>query len=210
MGVAPHYERRNSMQQKQMNVELRSKTGKGVSRQLRREEMVPGVVYGKGMDPVAVSIKYRELQAAMAGDGGQNNLITLVGGGGLDQSMVIIADLQRDALKGTYKHVDLHSVNMSEKLRVTVPVVLKGTAAGVKEGGLLDFAHHELHVECLPNNIPDHIEIDITELKITHSIHVSEIPLPEGVKVLDNPKTPVVSVLGRAKEEEAAAGEATA
>ena len=197
------------MQQKQMNVELRSKTGKGVSRQLRREEMVPGVVYGKGMDPVAVSIKYRELQAAMAGDGGQNNLITLVGGGGLDQSMVIIADLQRDAVKGTYRHVDLHSVNMSEKLRVTVPVVLKGTAVGVKEGGLLDFAHHELHVECLPNNIPDHIEIDITDLKIAHSIHVSEIPLPEGVKVLDNPKTPVVSVLGRAKEEEAA-GEAAA
>ena len=171
--------------------------------------MVPGVVYGKGMDPVAVSIKYRELQAAMAGDGGQNNLITLVGGGGLDQSMVIIADLQRDALKGTYKHVDLHSVNMGEKLRVTVPVVLKGTAAGVKEGGLLDFAHHELHVECLPNNIPDHIEIDISDLTIAHSIHVSEISLPEGVKVLDNPKTPVVSVLGRAKEE-AVAGEAAA
>ena len=196
------------MQQKQMNVELRSKTGKGISRQLRIADMVPGVVYGKGMDPVAVSIKYRDLQAAMAGEGGQNNLITLVGGGSLDQSMAIIADLQRDALKGTYKHVDLHRVNMTEKLRVTVPVVLKGTAIGVKEGGLLDFAHHELHVECLPGNIPDHIEIDITDLKIAHSIHVSEIPLPEGVKVLDNPKTPVVSVLGRVKEEETAPGAA--
>ncbi len=194
------------MQQKQMNIELRSKTGKGISRQLRREEMVPGVVYGKGMDPVAVSIKYRDLQAALAGEGGQNNLITLVGGG-LDQTMAIIADLQRDAVKGTYKHVDLHRVNMNEKLRLTVPVVLKGTAIGVKEGGLLDFAHHELHVECLPNNIPDHLEIDITDLKIAHSIHVNEIPLPEGVKALDNPKTPVVSVLGRVKEE-AGAGEA--
>ena len=189
------------MQQKQMNVELRSKAGKGISRQLRIKEMVPGVVYGKGMDPVSVSIKHRDLQAAMAGEGGQNNLITLVGGGSLDQSMAIIADLQRDVLKGTFKHVDLHQVNMSEKLRVTVPVVLKGTAAGVKEGGLLDFAHHELHVECLPGNIPDHIEIDITELKIAQSIHVNEIPLPEGVKLLDNPKTPVVSILGRAKEE---------
>jgi len=188
------------MQQKQMNVELRSKTGKGISRQLRRDEMVPGVVYGKGMDPVAVSIKYRDLLAALAGEGGQNNLITLVGGG-MDQSMAIIADLQRDAIKGTYKHVDLHRVNMKEKLRVTVPVVLKGTAEGVKEGGLLDFAHHELHVECLPNNIPDHIEIDISDLKIAHSIHVSDIALPEGVKVLDNPKTPLVSVLGRAKED---------
>ena len=197
------------MQQKQMNIELRSKTGKGISRQLRREEMVPGVVYGKGMDPVAVSIKYRDLQAALTGEGGQNNLITLVGGGGLDQSMAIIADLQRDAVKGTYRHVDLHRVNMNEKLRLTVPVVLKGAAIGVKEGGLLDFAHHELHVECLPGNIPDHIEIDITDLKIAHSIHVNEIPLPEGVKVLDNPKTPVVSVLGRAKEE-GVAGEAVA
>jgi large subunit ribosomal protein L25 len=198
------------MQHKQLNIELRSKTGKGISRQLRMADMVPGVVYGKGMDPMAVSIKYRELQSAMAGEGGQNNLITLVGGGSLDQSMAIIVDLQRDALKGTYKHVDLHRVNMTEKLRVTVPIVLKGTAIGVKEGGLLDLAHHELHVECLPNNIPDHIEIDITDLAITHSIHVSEIQLPEGVKVLDNPKTPIVSVLGRAKEDTPAVAVAAA
>jgi len=189
------------MQQKQLNVELRSKTGKGISRQLRMADMVPGVVYGKGMDPIAVSIKYRELRAALAGEGGQNNLITLIGGGSLDQSMAIIVDLQRDPLKGTYRHVDLHRVNMTEKLRITVPVVLKGTATGVKEGGLLDLAHHELHVECLPGNIPDHIEIDITNLAVAHSIHVSDLTLPEGVKVLDNPKTPVVSVLGRAKEE---------
>jgi large subunit ribosomal protein L25 len=196
------------MQQKQLNIELRSKTGKGISRQLRMADMVPGVVYGKGMDPMAVSIKYRELHAAMAGEGGQNNLITLVGGGSLDQSMAIIVDLQRDALKGTYKHVDLHRVNMTEKLRVTVPVVLIGSAIGVKEGGLLDLAHHELHVECLPNNIPDHIEIDITDLAVAHSIHVGEITLPEGVKVLDNPKTPIVSVLGRAKEDAPAVAEA--
>lgn len=188
------------MQQTQLNVELRSKTGKGISRQLRMADMVPGVVYGKGMDPMAISVKSRELRSAMAGEGGQNNLITLVGGGSLDQSMAIIVDLQRDALKGTYRHVDLHRINMTEKLRVTVPVILKGTAIGVKEGGLLDLAHHELHVECLPGNIPDHIEIDITNLAIAHSIHVNEIVVADGVKILDNPKTPVVSILGRAKE----------
>jgi large subunit ribosomal protein L25 len=187
-----------------MNVELRSNTGKGISRRLRNADMVPGVVYGKGMDPMAVSIKYRELQAAMAGVGGQNNLITLVGGGNLDQSMAIVADLQRDAIKGTYKHVDLHRINMNEKLRITVPVVLTGSAIGVKQGGLLDFAHHVLHVECLPSNIPDRIEIDITNLAIAHSLHVGEITLPEGVKVLDNPKTPLVSILGRTKEDIAA------
>jgi len=189
------------MQQTQLNIELRSKTGKGISRQLRNADMVPGVVYGKDMDPVAVSIKHRELRAATAGEGGQNNLITLVGGGSLDQSMAIIVDLQRDALKGTYKHVDLHRINMTEKLRVTVPIVLKGDAIGVKEGGLLDLSLHELHIECLPGNIPDHIEIDITNLAIAHSMHINEIAVPEGVKILDNPKTAVVSVLGRAKEE---------
>ena len=187
------------MQQKQMNIELRSKTGKGISRQLRRADMVPGVVYGKGMDPIAVAIKYRDLQETLAS--GENSLITLIGGGNLDQTMAIVADIQRDALRGTYRHVDLHRINMNEKLRLTVPVVLKGTAAGVKEGGLLDLVHHELHVECLPSNIPDHIEIDISGLKIAHSIHVNELALPDGVKVLDNPKAPVVSVLGRAKEE---------
>lgn len=193
------------MQQKQMNIELRTKTGTGVSRRLRNADMVPGVVYGKGMDPMTISIKSCDLKEAMSGEGGKNNLITLVGGGTLDQSMAIIADLQRDAIKRTYEHVDLHRINMSEKLRVTVPVLLTGTAIGVKEGGLLDLAHHELHIECLPGNIPDQIEIDITELKVAHSIHVSDIKLPEGVKLLDNPKTPVVSVLGRLKEDEAPA-----
>lgn len=189
------------MQQKQMNIELRTKTGTGVSRRLRNADMVPGVVYGKGVDPMPVSIKYRELQEAISGEGGQNNLITLVGGGALDQNIAIVVDIQRDPLKRTYKHVDLHRINPNEKLRVTVPVAIKGTAIGVKEGGLLDLAHHELHVECLPANIPDHIEIDVSGLKIAHSIHVHEIVLPAGVTVLDSPKIPIVSVLGRAKEE---------
>jgi len=199
------------MQQKQMNIELRTKTGTGVSRRLRNADMVPGVVYGKGLDPMAVSIKYRDLQAAISGAGGQNNLITLIGGGSLDQNIAIVADIQRDAIKRTIKHVDLHRINPNEKLRITVPVVLTGTAIGVKEGGLLDLAHHELHIECLPGNIPDSITIDVSDLKIAHSIHVSDIPLPEGIVILGQPKIPVVSVLGRVKEEEEeAAAEAPA
>ncbi|MBW4055269.1 MAG: 50S ribosomal protein L25 [Proteobacteria bacterium] len=190
------------MQQKQMNIELRTKTGTGVSRRLRNADMIPGVVYGKGLDPVAVSIKYRDLQAAISGAGGQNNLITLVGGGSLDQNIAIVIDIQRDPIKRTVKHVDLHRINPNEKLRITVPVVLTGTAIGVKEGGLLDLGHHELHIECLPGNIPDSITIDVSDLKIAHSIHVSDIALPEGIAILDQPKIPVVSVLGRVKEEE--------
>ncbi|MDD2272607.1 MAG: 50S ribosomal protein L25 [Desulfuromonadaceae bacterium] len=195
------------MQQKQMNIELRTKTGTGVSRRLRNADMVPGVVYGKGIEPVTVSIKSRDLQEAISGAGGQNNLLTLIGGGTLDQNIAIVVDLQRDPIKRTFKHVDLHRINPNEKLKVTVPVVLTGTAIGVKEGGLLDLAHHELHVECLPGNIPDSITIDISDLKIAHSIHVSDIVLPEGIVLLDQPKIPVVSILGRVKEEESPAAE---
>lgn len=189
------------MQQTQMNIEVRTGTGKGVSRKLRAAGRIPGVVYGRGMEPVPVSLEPKALNAAIAGEGGINNLITLQGGAGLDQTVVIVADMQRNVLKGFVEHVDLHRVNMTEKVRISVPVVLKGTAAGVKEGGLLDFAHHTLHIECLPGDIPEHIEIDITGVKIGHSIHVNEITFPAGVKCVDNPKTPVVGVLGKAKEE---------
>lgn len=189
------------MQQTQMKIETRTTTGKGISRKLRAAGRIPGVVYGRGMEPVPVSIEPKALATAIAGEGGINNLITLQGGGNLDQTVVIVADIQRDALRGTPEHVDLHRVNMNEKVRVNVPVTLKGTAAGVKEGGLLDFAHHSLHIECLPGSIPEHIEIDITDIKIGHSIHVGEINFPAGVKCVDNPKTPVVGVLGKAKEE---------
>ncbi len=192
------------MQQTQMKIETRTSVGKGISRKLRAAGKIPGVVYGRGMEPVPVSVEPKALSAAIAGEGGLNNLITLEGGGELDKVVVIVADIQRDALKRNAEHVDLHRVNMNEKVRVNVPVSLLGTAAGVKEGGLLDFAHHTLHVECLPGQIPEHIEINIADLKIGHSIHVSEIAFPAGVKCVDNPKTPVVGVLGKAKEEAAA------
>ncbi len=193
------------MQQTQMKIEARTSTGKGISRKLRAAGRIPGVVYGRGMEPLPISLEPKALSAAIAGEGGLNNLITLQGGGSLDQTVVIVADIQRDAIKGTPEHVDLHRVNMNEKVRVNVPVSLQGTAAGVKEGGLLDFAHHSLHIECLPGCIPEHIELDITAVKIGQSIHVQDLCLPDGVKCLDNPKAAIVGVLGKIKDEEAPA-----
>ena len=189
------------MQQTQMKIETRTSTGKGISRKLRAAGRIPGIVYGRAMEPVPVSVEPKQLQAAIAGEGGINNLITLQGGGDLDNVVVIVADIQRDTLKRTPEHVDLHRVNMNEKVRVNVPVSLVGTATGIKEGGLLDFAHHSLHIECLPGEIPEHIEINIVDLKIGHAIHVEEITFPAGVKCLENPKASVVGVLGKARDE---------
>lgn len=192
------------MQQTSLNVELRNRTGKQISRQLRTNEQLPGVVYGKGMESVPVTMGRKELQKAIAGEGGHNNIITLQGA--LDGTMVIVADMERHAIKGYPTHVDLHKISLTEKLRVKVPVKIVGSAAGVKAGGLLDVVMHEIVAECLPTEIPEHLDVDVTELTIGHAIHVSEIPLPQGVKLLDDPKAPVVCVLGKGKEEVTAEG----
>lgn len=194
------------MEQIVLNVELRSRTGKGICRQLRMKELIPGVVYGKGMEAVPVTVSPRELSAAISGEGGQNHLITLSGGGVLDGTVIIVKDLLRDPIKGTPRHVDLQKINLTEKIRVEVAINLVGTAAGVKEGGLLDFAMHAVEVECLPNQIPEHLDLDVTSLTIGHSLHVGDLKLPVGVKVLADPKASVVSILGKAKEEAPAAG----
>ncbi len=193
------------MDQKVLNIELRSKTGKEISRQLRRNAQIPAVVYGKGMEPVSVTVNPKELSAAIAGEGGHNNLITLKGGGSLDGNVVIVADLLRNPLRGDLMHADLHKINMADKIKVEVPINLVGAAVGVKNGGLLDVAMHAVHVECLPNQIPAHLDVDVTDLAIGHSIHIGDLKLPAGVKVLGDSRASIVSVLGKAQEEAAAA-----
>lgn len=185
------------MSQQVLSVELREKAGKGICRKLRSAGRIPGVVYGKGMESVPVVVSPKELSAAIAGEGGLNHLITLAGGGSLDGVTVIVSDLQRDCLKGTPTHVDLHKISMSEKLKVTVPLAFVGTSVGVKAGGLLDPLMHEIDVECLPGNIPEHIEVNVTNLVVGASFHVSDLVLPEGVKVLADAKASLVTVLGK-------------
>lgn len=192
------------MEQKQLNIELRDKTGKGISRQLRTKGFAPAVVYGKGIEPVAVSVNAKEFFAAVAGEGGQNTLITLQGGGALNGTVVIVADINREAIKGGLKHVDFHKIALDEKVKVEVSIRVVGSAKGVKDGGLLDQALHKLQIECLPTAIPEHIDVDVTELTLGHSIHVGELKLPAGVKALDDVRASVVAILGRAKEEAAA------
>ena len=193
------------MSKQVLNVELREETGKGICRRLRAAGRVPAVVYGKGMNPVSISLAQRELSEAIAGEGGRNHILTLNGAGELNGQTVIVADLLRDSLKGVPRHVDLHKINLADKVKVHVKLNLVGTAAGAKAGGFVDFAMHEVEVECLPVHIPGTINIDVTELTIGHSIHVGDIVAPIGTTITSDPKAAVVSILGRkAAEEEAA------
>ncbi len=194
------------MSKQVLKVEMREQAGKGICRRLRSAGRVPAVVYGKGMAPVAVSLGQRELSEAIAGEGGRNHILTLECEGELNGQNVIVADLLRDPLKGVPRHVDLHKINLADKVKVQVKLTLVGTPAGVKAGGFLDFAMHTVEVECLPVHIPTHINVDVTELTIGHSVHVGEISAPVGSVIVSDPKAPIVSILGRkAVAEEAAA-----
>ena len=195
------------MSKQVLNVELREQTGKGICRRLRVAGRVPAVVYGKGMTPVAVSVAQRELSEAIAGEGGRNHILTLNCEGELNGSTVIVADLLRGSLKGQPRHVDLHKINLADKVKVQVKLNLVGIAAGAKAGGMVDFSMHEVEVECLPVHIPAHINVDVTELAIGHSIHVGEINAPIGTTIVSDPKAAVVSILGKkgGAEAEAAA-----
>jgi large subunit ribosomal protein L25 len=185
------------MSKQVLNVELREKSGKGISRRLRMAGRVPAIVYGKGMESVAVSVGTRELSEAIAGEGGRNHVLTLKCAGDLNGKTVIVADMLQDCLKGTPRHVDLHMINLADKVKVHVKLILVGTAAGAKAGGFVDFAMHEVEVECLPGHIPEHINVDVTELTVGHSIHVGDIVAPVGITILGDPKASVVSILGK-------------
>ena len=194
------------MGMKELNVELRTKTGKGISRQLRIAGRIPGIVYGKGFNSTAISVDQRELLKTVAGEDGQNALISLNGAGDLKGAVVIVASMLLDPIKGTPRHIDLHKVNMEEKVRVEVKLRLKGTAKGVKDGaGMLEFVKHTVELECLPALIPAHIDVDVTNLTVGHSIHVSDLQLPVNVRLLDDQKAAIVSVIAKYKEEEAPA-----
>ncbi|ACH39771.1 ribosomal protein L25 [Citrifermentans bemidjiense Bem] len=194
------------MSKQVLKAELREQTGKGICRRLRAAGRVPAVVYGKGIAPVSISLGQKELSEAIAGEGGRNHILTLECAGELNGASVIVADLLRDSLKNVPRHVDLHKINLADKVKVHVKLNLVGTPAGVKAGGFLDFAMHEVEVECLPVHIPAHINVDVAELLIGHSVHVGQIVAPIGTAILSDPKASVVSILGRkgAAEEEAA------
>ena len=185
------------MSEQVLNVELRKESGKGVSRRLRVTGRIPAIVYGKGMVSVAVSVATRELSEMIAGEGGRNHILTLNCAGDLNGKTVIVADLLRDSLKGTPRHVDLHSINLADKVKVHVKLRLVGESVGAKAGGMVDFSMHEVEIECLPGRIPEHIDVDITELAIGHSIHAGDIVAPVGTVILSDAKTAVVSVLGK-------------
>ncbi|HVR38536.1 MAG TPA: 50S ribosomal protein L25 [Thermoanaerobaculia bacterium] len=178
-----------------LEVSRREGTGKTVTGKLRREGKVPAVVYGGHKEPVAITVDRKAISELIAkSDHGVRSIFLLKMAGTEQQRHAMIKDIQIDPISRKMTHVDFVRVVMDEKVRVTIPVHVKGTAIGVKEGGLLDFQVRDLHVECLPGQIPDAIDIDVSSLGGHEYYRISDLKLPEGVRVLDDPERVVVGV----------------
>ncbi|HEY0159956.1 MAG TPA: 50S ribosomal protein L25 [Thermoanaerobaculia bacterium] len=193
-----------------LEVVRREATGKEVAKKLRRDGKVPAVVYGGHRDPVAITVDRKAVsELIQKSEHGMRSVFLLKMQGSDQQRHAMIKELTIDPISRKMLHIDFVRVVMDEKVKVTIPVHVTGTARGVKEGGLLDFQIRELHVECLPNAIPDSIDLDVTSLEAHDYFRIKDIKLPEGVRVLDDPERVVVGVtLSRVEAEPAA--EATA
>lgn len=195
-----------------LEVTRRENTGKEAAKKLRREGKVPAVVYGGHRDPVAITVDRKAIsELIQKGEHGIRSVFLLKMSGTDQQRHAMIKEVRIDPISRKMEHIDFVRVVMDEKVKVTVPVHLNGTAIGVKEGGLLDWQVRELHVECLPTAIPDSIEVDVSPLGAHDYYRVKDLTLPEGVRVLDDPERVVVGVtIARAEVSEATTAEVAA
>jgi large subunit ribosomal protein L25 len=194
-----------------LEVSRREDGGKNVARRYRASGKVPAVVYGGHRDPVAIIVDRKTVsELIQKSDHGVRSIFLLKMSGTDQQRHAMIKEIQIDPISRRMTHIDFVRVTMDEKVRVTVPVHIDGTAIGVKEGGILDWQVRDLHVECLPGAIPDAINVDVSNLGVHQYVRVSELTLPEGVRVLDDPDRVVVGVTHAKAEVEAAPAEAEA
>lgn len=190
------------MENLSLSVGKRAQTGKSGARAVRRAGKIPGVVYGiKDATPLAISPK--ELEVLLGTRAGANVVFQLdVEGEAKSDRPVIVKELQRDSMRGDIIHADFLEIRMDEKIQVAAPLSLSGEAPGEKMGGTLSQLLRELEISCLPNAIPEQIEVDISEVDIGDVIHVRDLQLPEGVELVADPDDPVLTVMAPVEEEE--------
>lgn len=177
-----------------IEVEKRDETGKGVARKLRRNGLIPGVVYGHNREPQALTVDPNDLKGKI----NSNAIIDLNIDG--EEETVMIKDFQKDVIKESIIHVDFQQISMDETISITVPIKLVGDAPGVREGGVLQQLMRDVDIEVLPTNIPDEIELNIDELTLSDSLEVGDLDVPEDVNVLNSPDDVIVTIVAPSEE----------
>jgi large subunit ribosomal protein L25 len=192
----------------QFNLEAkkRDNIGKEAARKIRAQGWTPAIIYGKRKNPLPVSFDTNNFLKIVHGEAHENMLfkVMIKGQKSKDKSNVIIKEMQFDPVKGTLLHVDLFEVSMDQTIEVHVPIETINESLGVKEeGGLLDHVAREILVECLPDNLPERIEVDVSNLRLGEAIHIRDIEFPAGVKPAENPDKVVLTIIHKLKGREA-------
>jgi large subunit ribosomal protein L25 len=199
------------LERQNLKAHFRETRGNSPARALRRQGMIPAVLYGRHAESRMFSINVHELQLIVNKSAARQVFVNLETPEG-PPTFAMLKELQRHPVSGNYLHADFYEVDMNRKIRVMVQVVPTGKAIGVEEGGMLQIIRRQVEVLCLPNAIPETIEMDISHLNMGESLHVTDLPLPDGVEIPHGTNFTVVTVLsGRMAgeaESEVAEGEA--
>ncbi len=191
-----------------LKASLREEIGKQKMKKLRRDKRIPAVVYGHGTKATSIAVSQEDFLRVIHTKAGENVIIQLdVDGPKKFEKTVVIKEIQHSPTTDAIQHVDFNAISLTEKIKVKVPLHVKGEAPCLKEGGVLDVVHHEIEVECLPTNIPERLDADISALKIGDSIHIRELVFPSGVVPQFEPDEVVVAVHAPKAEEAAPAAE---
>lgn len=205
------------MEQFELNATVRKTTGNSPARELRRGGHIPAVLYGPQTESVLLSVNAKELeQIFKKGNIGSIILNLVIQNGKKVTKPAMIKELQSHPVSGDFLHIDFYEIDMQRKINVMIPVVTKGVCKGVELGGLLQIIRREIEVLCMPGDIPEAIELDITDLDVGDSVHVEEIPLGENVEIAADVNFTVLTVVSpkveavEEEEEEALEGEEVA
>ena len=188
------------MEQINLTALLRVERGKGPAGRLRAAGRVPGILYGPGVEgAIALALNTKELEKTLHTHAGGNVLVNLEIAGDKNRT-VMFKEVMRHPLRGTVVHVDLLEVNLNETIEIEVPVHLTGKAGGLAFGGIVQHETRTITILCLPSQIPDSIEVDITSLNVGQSLHVKDIQLAQGLTAVDEPDLTVVSIVSPTAE----------
>ena len=202
-----------TLEQNTLEAQPRQAGTKNHARRVRQGGKIPAVVYGAGKDSLSISVDPRHVQRILNSATGHNTIFDLALSG--ESSKAMIVDWQYEPIKGKLLHIDLKRIALDKVLKVSVPVILVGEAAGVKqEGGIMEQMLREVEIECLPGDIPSHIDADVSQLTFGKVLRVSELPHSDKIKYITDANQPVAHVTS-VKEEvvatpDAAAADATA
>lgn len=195
------------MERVSLSAAARAGTGKNAVKKIRKNGLVPAILYGRARDSLPLAVDRKGLLSALA-TGGRNVLIdlTVTHDGENESNTVMIREIQRDHLRREILHVDLHQISLTEKLEARVPVMLEGMPEGVASGGgILEPHLREVAIRCLPTQIPDHLTANVVHLAVGDSLHVRDLVVPEGIEILTPPEEVLVSVVAPKEEVEEAA-----